>query len=77
VSDRRLRHQSYVLRLWEVRTAGERAWRASLQSPGSGERHAFADPQSLFRFLQQTMEAPMEPHPPRSLSNGQPAAEEG
>lgn len=60
MSDRRPRHQSYVLRLWEVRTGGERSWRASLQSPGSSERHAFADPQSLFRFLQQAMEGPTE-----------------
>jgi len=76
MSDRRPGHRSYVLRLWEVRTGGERSWRASLQSPGSGERHAFADPQSLFRFLQQAMEPPMEPHPPGSLSDGHPAGEE-
>jgi hypothetical protein len=76
VSDRRPRHQSYVLRLWEVRTGGERSWRASLQSPGSSERHAFADPQSLFRFLQQAMEPPMEAYPSGGLSDGHPAGEE-
>jgi hypothetical protein len=65
MADEQPRYRSYVLRLWEVRSGGGRACRASLHSPGSGERHAFADLQSLFRFLKRTMREPIEPQSPR------------
>lgn len=60
MADQQPRYRSYVLRLWEVRSGGQWAWRASLQSPDTGERHAFAQPQALFRFLQGAMEMPTE-----------------
>lgn len=69
MADRQPRYRSYVLRLWEVRSGGERAWRASLHSPGSGERHAFADLQSLFRFLEQAMREPVDLQSPRRLGD--------
>ena len=67
MTDRDFRHRSYVLRLWEVQSGGERAWRASLQSPDTGERHAFGDVQSLFRFLERTTEVPLEPDRPTDI----------
>ncbi|MEZ4656186.1 MAG: hypothetical protein R2911_01285 [Caldilineaceae bacterium] len=44
-----LLHRSYLLRLWRSNVNGE--WRASLQSVQSGERHMFADIDSLLAFL--------------------------
>ena len=47
--------QSYLLRLWHGGGAGGRAddrcWRASLQSVKTGERHMFADLETLLAFL--------------------------
>lgn len=40
---------SYLLRLW--RDGSKEAWRASLQSVQTGERHMFADLDSLVAFL--------------------------
>lgn len=40
---------SYLLRLW--RSGADGAWRASLQSVQDGERHMFADVESLLTFL--------------------------
>jgi hypothetical protein len=48
---------SYLLRLWRVsedrgaRRGGEANWRASLESPHSGERVGFAELEELFDFL--------------------------
>jgi hypothetical protein len=52
---------SYLLRLWRVRErgppdgeppdSGVSAWRASLQSPGTGERIGFRTLEELFAFL--------------------------
>jgi hypothetical protein len=42
-------HCSYLLRLW--RSGEDGGWRASLQSIQTGERHMFADMESLFAFL--------------------------
>jgi hypothetical protein len=47
----RPRYRSYVLRLWEVDSAGQRAWRASLQDAHSGDRRGFADLAALMAFL--------------------------
>jgi len=45
------RYLSYLLRLWQTCDGKTRIWRASLESPGSGERRGFADLKSLFDFL--------------------------
>lgn len=42
---------SYLLRLWQASVDGELVWRASLESPHTGERLGFADVESLFAFL--------------------------
>lgn len=47
------RYVSYLLRLWQSRRGGELVWRASLESPDTGERTGFASLESLFTFLQQ------------------------
>ncbi len=42
-------HWSYLLRIWRAGGAG--GWRASLQSIPAGERHMFANLESLLAFL--------------------------
>jgi hypothetical protein len=42
---------AYMLRLWLVDDEGP-VWRASLESPHTGERHTFADSQTLLAFLE-------------------------
>jgi hypothetical protein len=44
-------YMSYLLRLWQVTVAGEAVWRASLESPVTPERRAFANLDDLFAFL--------------------------
>lgn len=47
---------SYLLRLW--RDGSKEAWRASLQSVQTGERHMFADLESLSAFLLEQSSTP-------------------
>ncbi len=44
-------YQSYILRLWRFDRDGQSLWRASLESPLTGEHHVFASPQALLEFL--------------------------
>ena len=44
---------SYLLRLWQAKSGGERVWRASLESPHTDERKSFACLRDLFTFLEQ------------------------
>ena len=47
-------HASYMLRLWrEGDSEQEATWRASLESPHTGERKSFATLTDLFAFLEQ------------------------
>ncbi len=46
-------YQTYVLRLWQVHLAGRPAWRASLESPHSGERLCFSSLDELSEYLKQ------------------------
>jgi hypothetical protein len=50
---------SYLLRLWRNGAAG--GWRASLQSVQTGERHMFADLESLLAFLCDHARSPPAP----------------
>ena len=52
VEERRC-YVSYLLRLWETKREGVSIWRASLQSPDTGERTGFASLDALFAFLRQ------------------------
>ncbi len=47
------RYISYLLRLWQIRSEGKPAWRASLESPHTGERRGFANLADLFTFLEE------------------------
>ena len=42
---------SYLLRLWQSGDGDRLAWRASLESPQTGERRGFASPDELFEYL--------------------------
>jgi len=53
MTDQQPRYMAYLIRLWEADANGEPVWRASAQSPHTGERHAFADLQRLFAFLEE------------------------
>jgi hypothetical protein len=44
---------SYLLRLWQTETEGQLVWRASLESPQTGERRGFRNLDALFAFLRQ------------------------
>ena len=45
------RYLSYLLRLWQTSDGEKQIWRASLESPGTGERRGFASLADLFDFL--------------------------
>jgi hypothetical protein len=53
----RQRYLSYLLRLWQTSDDGEQVWRASLETPGTGERHGFGSIADLFDFLQDQTES--------------------
>ena len=57
---RKRRYLSYLLRLWQEPGDGSPVWRASLESPQSGERRGFADLDSLIAFLEGQIEASSE-----------------
>ena len=52
------RYQSYMLRLWQTSNDGEQIWRASLESPGTGERRGFAGLKDLFNYLEAQIDQP-------------------
>jgi hypothetical protein len=43
---------AYLLRLWQVHTENTLTWRASLESPYTGERQSFGSLEGLFEYLQ-------------------------
>jgi hypothetical protein len=45
-------YRAYLVRLWQVRSSGKWVWRATLESPHTGERQAFADLAGLFAYLE-------------------------
>jgi hypothetical protein len=62
MGDPRPRYLSYLIRLWQVEAGGRNVWRASAESPHTGERHAFAGLELLFSFLEdQTARAALPP----------------
>jgi hypothetical protein len=63
---RERRYRSFLLRLWQVKHNNEESWHASLEDPHTGERHGFANIETLMKFLlQQTQsgEEEKEKHP--------------
>lgn len=51
MSKRPSAYHSFLLRMWLVEDKGTTIWRASLESPHSGERTNFATLDELFNFL--------------------------
>jgi hypothetical protein len=47
---------SYLLRLWPAEENGGSPWRASLESPHTGERKGFASLEDLCAFLRRNTE---------------------
>ncbi|HNS52630.1 MAG TPA: hypothetical protein PKO09_15800 [Anaerolineae bacterium] len=47
-------YQAYLLRLWRVWYQGRWQWRASVDSPGTGERRSFASLAAFVTFLNDT-----------------------
>jgi hypothetical protein len=47
---------AYLLRLWQVNDDGKPVWRASLESPHTGERVGFGSLELLFAFLEEKTE---------------------
>jgi len=43
----------YVVRLWQSDSTDQPTWRASVQQPGSGERHIFANLEDFFAFVEE------------------------
>ncbi len=58
------RYLAYMLRLWQVRDNEKMIWRASLESPHTGERLGFANLEALFDFLSAEMGDPVCCAPP-------------
>jgi hypothetical protein len=44
---------AYMVRLWRIEDDDEPVWRASIESPHTGERQVFADLESLIAFLRE------------------------
>ena len=60
---------AYMLRLWQVSSDREPIWRASLESPHSGELRGFANLELLFAFLEeQTGGQPKRKEQPKDIS---------
>jgi hypothetical protein len=51
------RYLSYLLRLWQTSDGNKYVWRASLESPGSGERRGFTGLKALCDFLKAQVES--------------------
>ncbi|MBU0495306.1 MAG: hypothetical protein KKA73_22730 [Chloroflexi bacterium] len=56
-------YQAYLVRLWQSDTAEGPVWRASLESPHTGERQAFASLDALFAFLAEQTEGRLVDQP--------------
>jgi len=60
---------AYLLPLWRVNDDGKPVWRASLESPHTGERHGFANLELLFAFLEEkTVELAQREEPAKDLN---------
>ena len=49
--ERKTDYLAYLLRLWRMSGEGAAGWRASIESPGGGERQLFASLDELLHFL--------------------------
>ncbi len=56
-------YHSFLLCLWRAGDDGEPVWRASLESPLTGERMGFADLGDLFAYLEAQIKETALPPP--------------
>ena len=56
MSDEPDAYQTYLLHLWRAKCQGQWQWRASIESPRTGERQLFAGLEQLFAFLSEQCE---------------------
>jgi hypothetical protein len=77
MSGRKRRYISYLLRLWQVESEGELVWRASLDSPHTGQRLGFASLAEMVAFLEQEIDkgASRAQTPPDASSAGEKGGE--
>lgn len=54
---KQIKYLSYLLRLWQESSEEQAVWRASLESPGSGEVQGFAGLGDLVAFLEREIRA--------------------
>lgn len=52
MSKRQPDYFAYLVRIWHVEDGGQDLWRASAQSPATGETLGFGSLEQLFAFLQ-------------------------
>jgi hypothetical protein len=50
------RYLAYMLRMWQATSDGRLVWRASLESPHTGERQGFSDLRALYEFLERRLD---------------------
>ena len=65
-------YQTYLLRLWRAQCQGRWQWRASIESPHTGERQSFATLDELCNYLKaRFLECPSDadPEPVPRLGN--------
>ena len=55
------RYLAYMLRLWQASNDGGLTWRASLESPHTGERRGFVGLEALFNFLEEQTHSKEKP----------------
>ena len=56
MTNKEKKYLAYMLRLWQAGDDEEPSWRASLESPHTGERHGFANLARLVAFLEEQTE---------------------
>jgi len=62
-------YYAYMLRLWRSESQGRRQWRASLESPHTGERLLFAQLEQLFAFLSEQCEDQASDNQPEEMED--------
>lgn len=70
--DEQRQYLSYLLRLWQERTASPAVWRASLEDSHTGERMGFADIMQLLAFLKEQIAVEPQPQPKSTDNNNEP-----
>jgi hypothetical protein len=69
VTTEQQRYFAYMLRPWQVSSDRDPIWRASVESPHTGERHGFANLERLFAFLgEKTVELAQREEPAKDIS---------